>query len=172
MGGDFFEIAVNLTKLGAVFFITVLMVPLLIWAERRVSALIQNRLGPNRVGPLGLTQSLADAIKQLAKEDFAGRKVSRALFYMAPALAILPPILVMGCLPFSSPVHIEAFEAFGASFGPYKFYVQGFYMNIGIVFVLGDLIAVCLCASHGWLVFKQHLFPVWSFARGGSNHKL
>lgn len=151
MGGDFFEIAVNLAKLVAVFFITVSMVPLLVWAERRVSALIQNRLGPNRVGPLGLTQSLADAIKQLTKEDFAGRRVSRALFYMAPVLAILPPILVMGCLPFSSPVHMESFEAFGKIFGPYKFYIQGFYMNIGIVFVLGisSLSAYALLTA-GW----------------------
>ena len=151
MGRDFLETAINLAKLTVVFFTMISMVPMLIWAERRVSALIQNRLGPNRIGPLGLTQALADALKNVMKEDFAGRKVYKVLFYLAPVLALLPPTLVFGSLPFSSPVHIEVFEAFGRTFGPYKFYVQAFYMNIGIVFVLGisSLSAYALLVA-GW----------------------
>ena len=151
MGGDIFEIAVNLTKLTALFFVMISMVPVLVWAERRVSALMQNRLGPNRIGPLGLTQTLADAIKQLTKENFAGAKAYKALFYLAPIMALLPPALVFGSIPFSSPVHIEVFEIFGKTFGPYKFYFQAFYMNIGIVFALGisSLSAYALLVA-GW----------------------
>ena len=151
MGEDIFETAVNLIKLTALFFVMISLVPLLVWAERRVSALIQNRLGPNRIGPLGLTQTLADAIKQLAKENFAGAKVYKSLFYLAPIMALLPPALVFGSIPFSSPVHIETFEIFGRVFGPYKFYFQAFYMNIGIVFALGisSLSAYALLVA-GW----------------------
>ena len=151
MGGDIFEVAVNLTKLTALFFVMISMVPFLVWAERRVSALIQNRLGPNRIGPLGLTQTLADAIKQLTKENFAGATVYKTLFYLAPVMALLPPALVFGSIPFSSPVHVETFEMFGKTFGPYKFYAQAFYMNIGIVFALGisSLSAYALLVA-GW----------------------
>ena len=151
MGRDFFEAAVNLTKLVAVFFSMISMVPLLVWAERRVSALIQNRLGPNRIGPLGLTQTLADVFKHIMKEDFVTGKAHKILFYLAPLLALLPPTLVFGSLPFSSPVHIETFEMLGRTFGPYKFYVQAFYMNIGIVFALGisSLSAYALLVA-GW----------------------
>ena len=151
MGADLFEITVNFTKLITIFFAMVGLVPLLVWGERRVSALIQNRLGPNRVGPLGLAQIMADLVKPLMKEDFAGRKVYKELFYIAPILALLPPALVFGALPLSSPIHIEAFEMFGKTFGPYKFYAQAFYMNIGIVFALGisSLSAYALLVA-GW----------------------
>ena len=151
MGADFFEITVNFVKLTVIFFSIFIMVPLLVWGERRISALIQNRLGPNRIGPLGLTQVMADLIKHLVKEDFAGQKVYKGLFYIAPILALLPPALVFGSLPLSSPIHIEAFEMFGKTFGPYKFYTQAFYMNIGIVFALGvsSLSAYALLVA-GW----------------------
>ena len=71
MGQDFFEVSLNFIKITVVFFAMVGLVPLLVWAERRISALIQNRLGPNRYGPFGLMQIVADLIKPLMKEDFS-----------------------------------------------------------------------------------------------------
>ncbi|HND86541.1 MAG TPA: NADH-quinone oxidoreductase subunit H, partial [Pseudobdellovibrionaceae bacterium] len=65
MGKDVFEITVNCIKLVLIFLMMVQAVPILVWVERRGSAFIQNRFGPNRVGPLGLTQLLADAVKFL-----------------------------------------------------------------------------------------------------------
>ena len=70
MGQDTFEIVVNCIKLVVVFLMMVQLVPILVWLERRGSAFIQNRLGPNRVGPLGLTQLLADAAKFLLNSIF------------------------------------------------------------------------------------------------------
>lgn len=70
MGRDIFEILVNVAKLIGIFLLMVQLVPILVWVERRGSAFIQNRFGPNRVGPLGLTQLLADAVKFLFKEEF------------------------------------------------------------------------------------------------------
>jgi len=81
MGTDAFEIGVNFVKMVAIFLMMVQIVPLLVWVERRGSAYIQNRFGPNRVGPLGLMQLLADAVKFLTKEEFIPARGYPALFY-------------------------------------------------------------------------------------------
>ena len=151
MGQDIFEISVNFAKLCAVFFSMIALVPVLVWAERRVSALMQNRLGPNRVGPLGLGQILADLIKPLMKEDSAAPGKRQWLFYLAPFLAVAPPALVFGSLPFSAPAAVPAFELWGFAFGPYSFPFQAFHLNAGVVFVLGvsSLSAYAMLAA-GW----------------------
>ena len=74
MGQDILQISINLIKLVLIFLLMVQAVPVLVWLERRGSAFIQNRFGPNRVGPFGLLQLLADAIKFLFKEEFIPRK--------------------------------------------------------------------------------------------------
>ena len=151
MGGDFFEIFINFSKLNIIFFSMIALVPFLVWAERRVSALIQNRLGPNRVGPLGLMQILADLIKPLMKEDFVVGEGRKWIYYLAPILAVVPPAIVFGALPFSAPIVFPEFQFFGQSLGPYTFYVQAFNLNIGVVFVLGvsSLSAYALLMA-GW----------------------
>ncbi|MBI3271880.1 MAG: NADH-quinone oxidoreductase subunit NuoH [Planctomycetes bacterium] len=80
------------------------VVPVLVYAERRVSALIQDRLGPNRVGPAGLFQPLADAVKFIFKEDIIPGHVDRVLYVLAPVLAFLPPALAFAVIPFGHPV--------------------------------------------------------------------
>lgn len=82
MGQDLFEVTVNFVKLAVIFLMMIQMVPLLVWLERRGSAFIQNRLGPNRVGPLGLLQLLADAVKFITKENFVPDKAVKALYLM------------------------------------------------------------------------------------------
>lgn len=137
MGNDIFEIAVNFAKMLAIFLLMVQLVPLLVWVERRGSAFIQNRLGPNRVGPLGLTQLLADAVKFLTKEEFVPARGYRFMFYAAPVVALIPAALAFGSIPLSVPVNVEAFEMLGRTWGPYVFKFQSFEIGIGIVFVLG-----------------------------------
>jgi NADH-quinone oxidoreductase subunit H len=75
------------------------LVAMLVWAERRVSAWMQDRLGPNRVGPLGLLQSIADLGKFMFKEDVTPGHVVKPLYLLAPALAVIPPMLVMAFIP-------------------------------------------------------------------------
>ena len=151
MGTDIFEVVVNIVKVAVIFLLMVQMVPLLVWVERRGSAFIQNRFGPNRIGPLGLVQNLADFVKFLCKEDFLGHKTRRNFFYMAPVLSLIPAALAFGAIPLSAPVKLDVFQWLGYSWGPYTFYFQSFVIGIGIVFVLGvSSLAVYSLLLAGW----------------------
>lgn len=138
MGSDLFEIAVNTIKLLVIFVMMIQLVPILVWVERRGSAFIQSRLGPNRVGPLGLTQLLADAVKFLGKEEFSPSKSRFFVFYAAPVIALVPAALAFGSIPLAPNVH----------WGDYIFLGQSFHFGVGIVFVLG----VSSLAAYGLLM--------------------
>ncbi len=141
MGNTGFEIAVNAIKTILVFLMMVQAVPVLVWLERRGSAFIQNRLGPNRVGPLGLIQLLADAVKFLTKEDFAPEKGNRFLFYAAPVFALIPAAVAYMAIPMSVPL----------KWGEYTFLIQGYEIGIGIVFILGiSSLAAYTILMAGW----------------------
>ena len=75
------------------------LVPMLVLAERRIAAVIQNRIGPNRVGPLGLLQPLADVITLLFKEDITPNRADRILFSLAPFLAFAPAAIAFVAIP-------------------------------------------------------------------------
>lgn len=136
MGSDVFEITVNVIKMLAIFLLMVQLVPVLVWVERRGSAFIQNRFGPNRVGPLGLTQLLADAVKFLFKEEFVPPKSHALLYYAAPVLALVPGAIAFGGIPLSMPIDIQPFQMFGSEWGPYTFKFQSYDLDIGILFIL------------------------------------
>jgi NADH-quinone oxidoreductase subunit H len=71
-----------------------------IWIERRLIARMQVRLGPNRVGPMGLLQPVADALKLIQKEVLVPRAGDRFIFLAAPLLVFIPPMFTFGVLPF------------------------------------------------------------------------
>ena len=71
-----------------------------IWIERRVIGRMQARIGPNRVGPQGLLQPIADTIKLFLKEAITGRNVDRTLFWVGPVLIFLPALAVLAVIPF------------------------------------------------------------------------
>lgn len=151
MGSDSLEISINLIKMILIFLMMVQAVPILVWLERRGSAFIQNRLGPNRVGPLGLVQLLADAVKFLQKEEFIPAKGIRALYYAAPVIALVPATLAFLAIPIGAPMSLEAFELFGTEWGPYRFALQGYEVGVGIVFVLGvSSLAAYAVLLAGW----------------------
>ena len=151
MGNDVFQITVNAVKLVLVFLMMVQAVPILVWLERRGSAFIQNRLGPNRVGPLGLLQLLADAVKFLFKEEFVPAQSVRFLYYAAPVMALIPATLAFLAIPLSTPVNVEAFEWLGQTWGPYTFLFQGYEINVGIVYILGvSSLATYAVLMAGW----------------------
>ena len=82
----------------------------LIYVERKVCAFFQCRLGPNRVGPFGVIQSVADMLKMLIKEIIEINHVDRFLFSLAPYIVIIASVLAFGCLPFGRGLQIIDFN--------------------------------------------------------------
>ncbi len=151
MGADGLEITINIVKLLLVFLGMVQAVPILVWVERRGSAFIQNRFGPNRVGPLGLMQLLADAVKFLFKEEFHPAAGHAVLYYAAPVAALLPAALGLSAIPLSRPIDVEPFQWLGQTWGPYHFAMQGYEVGVGIVFVLAvSSLAAYAILMAGW----------------------
>src|ERR1700742_398736 len=98
-----FLILTSLAKIVGMLFVVILpMVSYTVYAERRVSAFIQDRVGPNRVGPCGLLQPIADMFKLLLKEDFTPRAVNTFYYWLAPCLAMMPAIITIAVIPFGS----------------------------------------------------------------------
>lgn len=148
MGKDIFEVTVNLVKVAVIFLMMVQMVPILVWLERRGSAFIQNRLGPNRVGPLGLLQLLADAVKFIFKEQFIPTNAIKFLFLAAPVIALVPAALAFAAIPLSTAINVDAFQLLGKSWGPYVFHMQSVKMEVGIIYIL----AVSSLGAYGLLI--------------------
>jgi len=80
-------------------FSVLLAVPPLVWWERRLLGWMQQRQGPNRVGPFGLLQTIADGVKLLFKEDMNPLKVDTVLFVLAPVVFLIPSLVIPGVLP-------------------------------------------------------------------------
>lgn len=120
----------TLLKVIAVFAVVMPMVAYSVVAERRISAWIQDRIGPNRVGIpftniklLGLGQPLADGIKSLVKEDLTPAHVRKAFYWMAPALVLVPSFVVLAVVPF------------GSMLGAQKMVIAD--LDVGILFTFG-----------------------------------
>jgi NADH-quinone oxidoreductase subunit H len=94
-----------------------------VWLERKISALVQDRVGPNRVGPFGLLQPVADGVKALLKEDFTPAHVRKVYFWIAPAIAVIPALLVVAVIPF------------GSNLGRQKMVIAD--LNVGILYTFG-----------------------------------
>jgi len=101
------------------------VVPILVWLERRLMGRFQVRLGPNRVGPFGLVQPMADTIKLLFKESIVQSSADKFLFHLAPAIVVFTAIVGFAVIPFGAP-----FEVFGQSIE-----LWGANVNSGILFV-------------------------------------
>jgi NADH-quinone oxidoreductase subunit H len=90
----------SLIKIVIVLGLIITTVAYLVLAERKISAYIQNRLGPNRVGPWGLLQPLADGIKFLMKEDVIPGHVNKVVYLAAPAAILVPALMGFAVVPF------------------------------------------------------------------------
>jgi NADH-quinone oxidoreductase subunit H len=112
---EVFLVWTSLAKTLGLLAVILGLVSYTVYAERKVCALIQDRVGPNRVGIpltllglkkdmpfLGLGQPIADAVKLVLKENFIPASVNKFYYYIAPKLAMVPPILVLAVLPFGS----------------------------------------------------------------------
>jgi len=91
-------------KVVVVFTAVMVGVAFLTWVERRVCAWIQDRLGPNRVGPEGLLQPAADGLKNLFKEETLPASSDKLLFLLAPAMSFVPALVTIAVIPFATPL--------------------------------------------------------------------
>jgi NADH-quinone oxidoreductase subunit H len=101
------------------------VVPALVWLERRLMGRFQVRLGPNRVGPLGFGQPMADTVKLLFKESIIQSSADKFLFHLAPAVVVITAIVGFAVIPFGEPIEVfgQNIEMWGAN------------VNSGILFV-------------------------------------
>jgi NADH-quinone oxidoreductase subunit H len=93
------EVLITLGKVLVAFLILLISVLFMVWFERKVIADMQNRIGPNRAGPFGLLQTLADGLKLIVKEDLIPRRSRRFVFALAPYLSVIPAFLVFAIVP-------------------------------------------------------------------------
>ena len=110
-------------KVVGAFAVLMTMVAYTVLLERRICAFVQDRLGPNRVGPFGLLQPAADAVKAFFKEEMTPAHVRKALFTLAPMLALIPAILNLAVIPF------------GSNLGEQKMVLAD--LNVGILYTFG-----------------------------------
>src|SRR6202030_1925010 len=99
---DYFFIGTSLLKIAGLLGFVLGLMNYAVYAERRVSALMQDRLGPNRVGFAGLLQPIADAGKFLLKEQLTPGHVNKFYYFLAPCLAMIPAVITISVVPFGS----------------------------------------------------------------------
>ena len=138
---DLLGFTIILVKVLVVFAATMLGVLVMIYAERRVSAFMQDRVGPNRVGPKGVLQPIADGIKFLMKEDLVPEKVDKPIFILAPAILLIPALMTFAVIPFGSSINL-----FGREIA-----LQVADVNVGVLYILAlTSISVYGIVLAGW----------------------
>jgi NADH-quinone oxidoreductase subunit H len=103
IAGNAYYVA-TIVKVLVVFVAVLVIVAMLTLMERKVSAWMQDRLGPNRVGPGGLLQPAADGLKNILKEETNPAEANRVFFTLAPMLSIIPAMVTFAVIPFASPL--------------------------------------------------------------------
>jgi NADH-quinone oxidoreductase subunit H len=144
----------------SIFFVLIFTLPfagILTWMERRQSAMMQDRLGPNRanIGPFriwGIPHFLADAVKMIFKEDFVPPKANKFLFALAPVLAVAPVFVASAIVPFGAPLcagHLFDKVPAGTCAAPVE--LQGAQLNAGLLFYFAiSSLSVYGAALAGW----------------------
>ena len=117
------------------------VVLILVWAERRIVAFMQNRIGPNRAGPFGILQTLADGVKLMFKESLTPDRAEVMLYLAAPVMALLPALLIFLVIPVGAPITI----------GDTTYTLQVTDLNVGVLYILAlSSMAVYAIAFAGW----------------------
>jgi NADH-quinone oxidoreductase subunit H len=126
------EIIIQLVTVAAVLSVVMTIASGLIWLERRLLALWQDRYGPNRVGPFGLLQVVADMIKIFTKEDWIPPFADKAVFVIAPAIIVVTGLMTFAVIPYTPVIRVVD-------------------LNIGLLFFLGmSALGVYSVTLAGW----------------------
>ncbi|HMR90822.1 MAG TPA: NADH-quinone oxidoreductase subunit NuoH [Chitinophagaceae bacterium] len=154
---DWFFILEKFLLVGFIVSLSMVVAMYATYGERKVAAWLQDRIGPNRAGPFGLLQPLADGGKLFFKEEIIPLVSSRFLFVMGPALAMITALLTSAVIPWSTPLHL-----FGRDIP-----LQVADINIGILFVFGVVsMGVYGIMIGGWA--SNNKFSLLAAIRGAS----
>lgn len=139
---DWTDVGLSVLKIAIILFFMLNVTPIMVWVERRGSALIQDRPGPNRVGPLGLFQSFADALKFLMKEDVVPAQAHKWLYTIAPVFGLIPAMTTIAVVPWGRAFRLPS----GRLFEPI---VADLNVGILLIFALASL-SVYGVTMAGW----------------------
>ena len=142
---------VSIIKSAVVAFVLLTALAYLQWAERKVLAHIQLRVGPRRVGPHGLLQPLADVIKLITKEDMMPSHVDKFFWFLAPFIAVLFALIPIAVIPFGTELNLPAIDLGPLHIPAIQTSMQLTDINIGVLFILGiSGLGVYGVALAGW----------------------
>ncbi|RME78651.1 MAG: NADH-quinone oxidoreductase subunit NuoH [Planctomycetota bacterium] len=122
------SLVLEFIKVVVIFGIIMNVVPVLIYLERKICGFIQDRIGPNRVGPFGLFQPLADAIKLIFKQDIIPKKADKVLFVIAPLFVMIPAALSFAVIPVGKDLYLPQWN--------YVMPLQVANLHVGVLFFL------------------------------------
>ena len=150
------EFGIAFVKIALVLFVVLTLVAYLTLAERRVSAFIQDRLGPNRVGPFGLLQPLADGVKFIFKEDIIPTHADKPFYIIAPAFALITAIIALAVVPIGKGFSTDLFGLL-----PEQIFItfQIADLNVGVLYILAiGSLSVYGVVLGGWASNSKYSF--------------
>ena len=134
---DWIDVLIVAVKAVVVFGFLLVSVMMTIWVERRIVAFMQQRIGPNRVGPFGMLQSLADGVKLFFKEDVRPTSAHEPVFTLAPLFSMIPAFMAFAIVPLGTGFHIGdrliTFQLADLNVGVLFFLAMGSLMVYGVV---------------------------------------
>ncbi|MGA7270665.1 MAG: complex I subunit 1 family protein, partial [Acidimicrobiia bacterium] len=138
---DGIDFLIVVLRVVMAFLLLLILTIINVWAERKIVADFQNRLGPMRAGFHGILQTVADGLKLFFKESVVPAKAELATYLLAPFLAVIPAFLIFLNIPWGRPFTI----------GSRQIALQGVDLNVGILFVLAmSSMAVYAVVLAGW----------------------
>ena len=150
------EFGIAFVKIALVFFVVLTLVAYLTLAERRVSAFIQDRLGPNRVGPFGFLQPLADGVKFIFKEDIIPTHADKPFYIIAPAFALVTALIALAVVPIGRGFSTDFFGLL-----PEQVFItfQIADLNVGVLYILAiGSLSVYGVVLGGWASNSKYSF--------------
>jgi len=150
------EFGIAFVKIALMFFVVLTLVAYLTLAERRVSAFIQDRLGPNRVGPFGFLQPLADGVKFIFKEDIMPTHADKPFYIIAPAFALVTALIALAVIPIG-----KGFSTDFSGLLPEQIFIsfQIADLNVGVLYVLAiGSLSVYGVVLGGWASNSKYSF--------------
>ncbi len=154
---EYFDFLQLIAKILLVVGVCLGVVPVTVWFERRGAAWMQGRVGPNRVGPFGLLQPLADVLKFIHKEDFVPKNANKFYYYLAPLIALIAPLCALSVIPFGDKAIVGGREVV----------LQIAQMDSGVIFILAFAgLEVYPLILAGWA--SKNKYSVLGALRGSS----